>query len=595
MENIDLLVDLAFGMGAALLGGFAATLLRQPVILGYLLAGILIGPYTPGPISSVERVQTLANLGVALLMFALGVEFSAEALRTVRRVAIYGGLMQTALIIGMGTVLGLALGYPLPEAIFLGGVIAISSSILMLKLLLAGDEVESVSGRIALGTSIVQDISMVALIVVLPSLSAGVGFEMLGAAGTALLKGGAFLVVAYLLGTRLVPPVLALVARVGSRELFLLTIVAIAAGMAALGQLVGISFALGAFVGGLVVSESEFSSHVLDEIIPVRDIFATLFFVSIGMLIDPFFLWSHAGEIALLVSTILLGKFLIGTITIRLFGYGADVAARAALLLAQIGEFSFVLASVGLHSQAIDEALYNLVLSGALVTLVLNPLIVNNAATLAGTLRRAVSPIMVLVRKVRGEPALRKSEQGDLTSHIGDAVDTIASLRRHVIVCGYGRVGHEVSRALSRRDFPFVTIEYNHAKVEEGRAEGHRMILGDSSHSAVLERAGITQAKLLVVTLPDLPSAEQAVRAGKALNPRVRVIARTHDARMIPRLKAAGADEIVQPEFEAGLEIVRQSLRNFGVSALETQSVTLGRRREHYTGQEVAPIGEDVF
>ncbi len=190
---------------------------------------------------------------------------------------------------------------------------------------------------------------MVALIIILPSLAEGAGWDLVWASGEALLKGGAFLVGAYLLGTRLVPPLLAIVARLGSRELFLLTIVAIAAGMATLGQLVGISFALGAFVGGLVVSEFEFSSHVLDEIIPVRDIFATIFFVSIGMLIEPLFLLSHAGEIALLVTVILLGKFLIGAGVIRLFGYSASVSARAGLLLAQIGEFSFVLAGVGLH------------------------------------------------------------------------------------------------------------------------------------------------------------------------------------------------------------------------------------------------------
>jgi len=593
MENIDLLVDLAFAMGAALIGGFLAHRLRQPVILGYLLAGILIGPYTPGPVTSVERVQTLANIGVALLMFALGTEFSLEALQKVRKVAVYGGLAQVALYMALGTLLGLLLGYAVTEAVFLGGVIAISSSILMLKLLLASDEVESVAGRISLGTSIVQDISMVALIIILPSLAEGAGWDLVWASGEALLKGGAFLVGAYLLGTRLVPPLLAIVARLGSRELFLLTIVAIAAGMATLGQLVGISFALGAFVGGLVVSESEFSSHVLDEIIPVRDIFATIFFVSIGMLIEPLFLLSHAGEIILLVTVILLGKFLIGAGVIRLFGYNASVSARAGLLLAQIGEFSFVLAGVGLHRNAIGESLYDLILAGALVTLILNPILVNNAAPIAALFRTLSAPASAFVGRFFGRagPTEALTESGGGS----DPLEELSSLKRHVIVCGYGRVGHEVSRALNRRGFPFVTIDFNHAKVEEAREEGYLLIQGDATYPPTLERAGIHSAKLLVVTLPDLPSVEQVIRVGKALNPRIRVLARTHDARFIRHLKDAGADEVIQPEFEAGLEMVRQSLRNYGVSSLETQSITGGRRLEHYRGREDRNIAEDIF
>jgi CPA2 family monovalent cation:H+ antiporter-2 len=588
MENIDLLVDLAYAMAAALLGGFIAHRLRQPAILGYLLAGILVGASTPGPVASAERVQTLANVGVALLMFALGTEFSLEALTKVRNVAIYGGLAQVGLVMALGTVLGTLLGYTLVQSLFLGGVIAISSSILMLKLLAEGDEVESVAGRVALGTSIVQDLSMVALIIVLPALAGGAGWELAGAAGLALLKGGAFLVVAYVVGTRVVPPLLAGVARLGSRELFLLTIVAIAAGTAVLGQVVGISFALGAFVGGLIVSESEFSSHVLDEIIPVRDIFATLFFVSIGMLIDPRFLLDHAGEIALLVIVILLGKLLIAASVIRLFGYSRSVAGRAGLLLAQIGEFSFVMASVGLHRGAIEEKLYDLLLAGALVTLVVNPLLVNNSGLIVDLLGRLVAPM----RRFAGRPGRAVADDAIEAQTLPEQ---LADLKRHVIVCGYGRVGHEVARALSRRNFPFVVIDFNPGKVEEGRDEGFLFIQGDATNPAVLERAGIRAAKLLAVTAPDLPSVEQIIRVGKSINPSVRVLARTHDARTIARLKAAGAYEVIQPEFEAGLEMVRQALRNYGVSALETQSVTGGRRLEHYRGREEMPISEDVF
>ncbi|HEX9989139.1 MAG TPA: cation:proton antiporter [Chloroflexia bacterium] len=592
MENVDILIDLAFAMGAALLGGFLAHLLRQPVMLGYLLAGVLIGPYTPGPVTSIERVQTLANLGVALLMFALGTEFSLEALQRVRRVAMYGGVIHIALSIALGTALGLAFGFPITSAIFLGGVISISSSILMLKLLLARDEVESIVGRVALGIGIVQDIAMVALIIILPALSEGVGLELAISAGLAMLKGGVFLVAAYVLGTRLVPPLLAAIARAGSRELFLLTVVGIAAGMAVLGQVVGISFALGAFMGGLLVSESEFSSHVLDEIIPVRDIFATLFFVSIGMLMNPGFLASHAVEITLLVVVILVGKFLVGAFIVRLFGYPLGTSLRAALLLAQIGEFSFVLASVGLEHGTINQELYSLVLAAALVTLMLNPLLVNNANRLAAGMRWVIGPVTRLMPRPVG--VWRVFAEKDVAEAQTQAV-RLDSLKRHVIVCGYGRVGREVARALARRGFPFVVVDYSPSKAEEEREEGFIAVQGDATNPAVLYRAGIDEAKMLIVTVPDLPSAEAITRAARALNRRIRILVRTHDARTISPLKAAGADEVIQPEFEAGLEMVRQALRNYGVSSLETQTITAGRRREHYTGGKEPQMREDAF
>ncbi len=581
MENIDLLLDLAVTMAAALIGGLLANRLRQPVILGYLIAGIAVGPYTPGLVTNVERVQTLANFGVALLMFALGVEFSLEALQRVRRVAVEGGILQTLLAIVLGTVLGLALGYSLTSSIFLGGIMAIASSILMLKLLGARDEMESVPGRIAIGTSIVQDISMVALIVILPALAVGIGPELLGAAGFALLRGGGFLALAYLVGTRVVPPVLSRIARAGSRELFILSVVAIAAGMAVLGQIAGVSFALGAFVGGLVVSESDYSSNVLDEIIPIRDVFASLFFVSIGMLMNPAFLVSHLLEVSVLVLGILLGKFAIAVVVVRAFGYPFEPALRTALLLAQIGEFSFVLAGVGLHSGVIDDELYSIVLAAALLTLILNPILVNNSDRIVALFER-VGPLFRRFAPWVNEGASPEAE-GAVASEATEEQRLVA-LRRHIIVCGYGRVGQEISRALARRGFQFVVIDYNPRRVTEARRQGFLCLQADATNPGVLVRAGYRQARMIAVTLPDLPSAEQVVRVARTISTRPRIVVRTHEARNIDNLKAAGAHEVVQPEFEAGLEMVRQALRAFGVSALETQGLLSGRRQEHYGG-----------
>jgi monovalent cation:H+ antiporter-2, CPA2 family len=574
MENIDILIDLALAMGAALVGGFLAHRLGQPAILGYLVAGMVIGPYTPGPVTDIERVQTLANFGVALLMFALGTEFSLSSLQRVRNVAVQGGIIQILLTIAIGMLLGLALGFPFTDSIFLGGIIAISSSILILKLLMARDELEAIHGRIALALGIVQDISMVPLIIILPSLAIGLGPELVGEAGFAVLRGALFLVVAYVLGTRLVPPLLAWVARAGSRELFLLTVVATAAGTAVLGQFVGISFALGAFVGGLIVSESEFSGHVLDEIIPIRDVFSTLFFVSIGMLMNPMFLLSHPFEIVLMVVVIMVGKLVVTAGVVRLFGYTSEVALRTGLLMAQIGEFSFVLASVGLAREAISDELYNLVLASALVSLFLNPILVNSSDRLLRFWARIVRPI--------ARPLLRGSGVAPPAADSAEA--RLAALTRHVVICGYGRVGQEVSRALSKRNFPFVVIDYSPGRVEQCRREGNLCLQGDATNPAVLERGRLRSARMLIITLPDLPSAEQVVRLARQVGGRVRILARTHDARTIPHLKGAGAHEIVQPEFEAGLEMVRQALRSFGVSSLETQSIVGGRRQEHYEG-----------
>jgi monovalent cation:H+ antiporter-2, CPA2 family len=590
MENIDLLLDLALTMAAALIGGFIAHRLRQPVILGYLLAGITIGPYTPGLVTNLERVQTLANFGVALLMFALGVEFSLEALQRVRNVAVQGGILQTLLAIAIGTALGLALGYSLTSSIFLGGIIAIASSILMLKLLAARDEMESVQGRIAIGTSIVQDISMVALIVILPALAVGIGPELLGAAGFALLRGGGFLALAYVVGTRVVPPLLSRIARAGSRELFILSVVAIAAGMAVLGQVAGVSFALGAFVGGLVVSESDYSSNVLDEVIPIRDVFASLFFVSIGMLMNPAFLLSHLLEISVLVLGILLGKFVVAVLVVRLFGYPSEVALRTALLLAQIGEFSFVLAGVGLEAGVIDDQLYSIVLAAALLTLMLNPVLVNNSDRIVGLLER-VGPVLRRLAPWVPNAASHEAESAVASEATED--QRLAGLRRHVIVCGFGRVGQEISRALARRGFAFVVIDYNPRRVADARRLGYLCIQADSTYAGVLARAGLRHARMIAVTLPDLPSAEQVVRAARSVSTRPRIIVRTHDARNIDYLKRAGAHEVVQPEFEAGMEMVRQALRTFGVSALETQGLLGGRRQEHYGSRPVEPQSSD--
>jgi monovalent cation:H+ antiporter-2, CPA2 family len=329
IAGYELLVDFILAIVAAFIGGVIATRLKLPVIIGYLIAGIFIGPFTPGPVSNVERVQTVAELGVALLMFALGTQFSLGELKHVGKAAIGGGVIQIMLVMAIGIPIGFLLNLPLEKGLYLGGMLAISSSIVMLKILLNRGEVDSPPGKLALGFGVVQDIAVIVLVVLLPAIATskggGIG-ELAGSVGFALLKAAIFLSIAYFVGTRVFPFILYRIISLGLRELFLITVVIIAVGTALVAQIIGLSFALGAFLAGMVISESDVADDVLNEIIPIRDVFATLFFVSIGMLIDPAFIWNNLAEVGLVVFTILVGKFAITAVIFLIFRYPVGVA-----------------------------------------------------------------------------------------------------------------------------------------------------------------------------------------------------------------------------------------------------------------------------
>jgi CPA2 family monovalent cation:H+ antiporter-2 len=299
------------------------------------------------------------------------------------------------------------------------------------------------------------------------------------------------------------------------------------------------------------------------------------------MLMEPAFLASHSLEIALLVGTIIIGKFLISSVLVRLLGYDTENALRTGLLLAQIGEFSFVLAGVGLARGTIDEELYGLILAAALVTLVLNPILVNSSDRFIEPVGRVVDRF---VRLLPGGSRPLIAHLAEVTVQEADEA-RLDGLRRHVILCGFGRVGREVARVLADRPFPFVVIEYNPRRVEEARELGYLAIQGDATDPPTLERAEIAGAYILIVAVPDLVSAEQIVRQGRAMNKRIYIIARSTDTRAIPHLNRAGADQVLQPEFETGLEIIRQVWRKYGVSSIETNSMMGGHRRRHYSGE----------
>jgi CPA2 family monovalent cation:H+ antiporter-2 len=546
VEELRLVVDLVIALAAAFCGGMIAQRLGQPLLLGYILAGIFIGPNTPGLVADRERVLLLANLGVAFLMFALGVEFSFAELQRVRRASL------------------------------LGGAFAISSSLVALKLLLGRGEIASPQGRVALGLGVVQDLSLVPMLALLPVLAGSgenLGVALLRSLGTAAVA----LLAVVLLGTRLVPRVLYLVARSGSRELFLLTIVLIALGTGLASHAAGLSFALGAFLAGLIVSESEFDVQVLAEVIPFRDLFSTLFFVAVGMLIDPSFLLAHLDLVLGLIAVLVIGKLLITGGALLAAGVDHRTATLAAAVLAQMGEFSFVLAGVGLAASIVDDDQYGVILAVALGSILLAPLLLAAAPSL-----------VTLAERLPGVARQERAQAG--------AAPESGSLSGHVVVCGYGRVGAELGGVLQRRGFRYSVIELNPAIVRDLRRQGIPAYYGDAGVEALLRNAGVERARTLAVATPDLVTARAAIHHAQRLNPRIRVIARATTGGAVGTLGQAGASEVVQPEFEAGLEFIRQVLRWHGIAAREVELILAGRRRAFYRqdGLRVAPSPWEV-
>jgi monovalent cation:H+ antiporter-2, CPA2 family len=557
--------DIALILVAALLGGIAARRLGLPLIIGYIAAGVLVGPNTLGPsVGNVHQIELLAEIGVALLLFTIGLHFSLRELAPVRRVALLGTPIQMALTIAFGYGLGrLLLDLGWVESVWLGALISLSSTAVVLKTLGEQGVLGTLSARVMVGMLIVQDLAIIVLLTVLPVLK-DVG-EGLPELGFAFIKGAGFIAVMLFLGSRVLPFILARLAAWGSRELFLVCVVAIGLGVGYATYLVGLSFAFGAFVAGMVLSESDYSHQALAELEPLRDVFAMIFFVSVGLLIDPVFLWERAGTIALVVALVFLVKGLIFGGVARAFGYSNIAPFAVGLGLFQVGEFSFLLAREGISEDAISQNTYSLVLATAAVTMAVTPLAAKLAPVLYGRYRR------------------RFPREALLTFNLPES-----GLRGHAIVAGYGRVGSFVARVLDRLEKPFVVVEANPSRAEEAREAGYPTVYGDAAAQPVLEAAGIGVARLAVVTIPDAIAARLAVERAKGLSPDIDLLVRAESVEQLEVLGRLGVYEAVQPELEAGLELVRQALACFGVAAEESQNFADGIRRELY-----APISEE--
>ena len=552
----SLITTLAAGFGLALLLGFVAVRLRLPALVGYLVAGILIGPSTPGFVADVQLAGQLAEVGVMLLMFGVGLHFSLADLMAVRRIALPGAIAQMAVATLMGLGLSWFWGWTLGAGLVFGLSLSVASTVVLLKALESRGQLESVNGRIAVGWLIVEDLAMVLALVMLPALAGplgGVGSgsgESLGLAlGRTLLAVVAFVALMLVVGRRLFPWLLWQVAKTGSRELFTLCVIAaaitIAFGSAAL---FGVSFALGAFFAGMVLRESQFSHRAADESLPLRDAFAVLFFVSVGMLFDPRVLLERPFQVLAVVGVILVGKSLAAALVVLLFRYPLNTALTVSAGLAQIGEFSFILAALGVSLGLLPAEGQSLILAGALISIALNPL----AFTFSEPLRR------MLMR--RSDWARRCETRDDPLSELPP--ETASShLAGHVVLVGHGRVGRQVAAALAAAGRAVVVAEQQRERVETLRAQGQPAVLGDAADPAVLIQAHIARARMLVIALSDPVGVRAMIETARTLNPAITVLLRSHNAEEAARLRAdCGAEVFVAEDAVAEL-ITRRALQ----------------------------------
>ncbi len=566
-EDFRLIVDLVTVLGAAAAGGLLAALLRQPVLLGYLLGGMVVGPAGLGLIREVVQVETLAQFGVAFLLFALGVEFSLAELKKVQVISLGGGGLQIALTILVTTLISLWMGWVTSPAqgVFLGAVLSLSSTAVVLKCLMERSEVETTHGQVMLGILVIQDLALGLMLAVLPTLDQPA--EEIGlAVGWALWRIAIFAACAVATGIWVIPPLLRFLAYTESRELFLLGVVALCLGIALLTEHLGLSIEMGAFVAGLMIAEVEYADQTLAYVEPLRDIFASLFFAAIGMLIDPVFLWNNLELILELVALVIVGKFLIITPLVKAFGYSLKTALTVGFGLAQIGEFSFVLASEGRFLGLVSRRVYLLILGTTAVTLVVTPFVL-----------RAIPQVFNWAETI---PWLRQSL--DSTAKIPQAVAADLPVSDHVIICGYGQVGRNLVRLLQEHHHPVLVIDQAESAIQQLREVKIPYIYGNAASSQVLEKAGVNQARGMAIALPDPISTRLCLKRALEFAPDLDVVVQANQDKDIELLYQLGAWEVVQPEFEASLELSTHLLAGMGLSATTIQPEMQQIRNSHY-------------
>lgn len=565
-SELKLIVELVTVLGAATIGGYGANRLGQPVLLGYLLAGTIVGPAGLRLVTTEGNIQVLAEIGVALLLFVLGVEFSLKALLRLKAIAFGGSTLQLLLTILLGGGLTYLTGWvnSIPTAIFLGAVLSLSSTAVVLKSLIERNEVQTIHGQIMLAILIVQDLGLGVMLAILPALTQPP--EMIGSAiGVAILKNILFLAGALLAGRWLIPWLIRWMAQSGSQELFLLGILVLCLGIALLTASLGLGIAMGAFVAGLMISNVEYADHALDRILPMRDVFATLFFTSIGLLIDPGFLLANLPQLLGLVAISMIGKAVIATLAVNLFGYSLKTSLTVGLGINQIGEFSFVLAGVAKAQGLFSAQLYGLVVGTTAITLLITPLLLRSTPAWLTWLEQW--------------PIVDAWFQSNRTAHLA-ALDE--KLTGHIVVAGYGRVGQTLVRMLYFQGYRILVIDNNEAALQALRERDIPYLFGDASSQLVLEKANLMSAQALAITLPDPMATRLTLQRSLSLAPDLDVTVRAHVNSEIDVLYQLGAQEVVQPEFEAALEMGAHLLFKLGDSTFDVQQLVHRYRSGRY-------------
>lgn len=542
-------------------GAAAALLMRRlgvPTIVGYLLAGALVGPYGLGLARETASLTLLAQVGVALLMFALGVELSLSQLSAAARAAWIAAPLQIGLSVLVGIGVGAALGWIPAERVLLGFALALSSTILIVKVVGDAGKLSTLQGQALIAVSLVQDLAAVVMVALVPALGQlSAGTSQLPMLAVVLLKGIVFVGVVWAVARWVVPPLMQTIANAFSREVFLAAVTALSLLGAIAAELLGFSLALGAFLAGLALSESPYNHEVLAEVLPLRDVFGILFFVTLGTLLDLGFVASHLRQVALIAALALVGKPLLALVGFSVAGYHLGVGLPAALGLGQLGEFSFVIVSAALGQHIVGGSFYSLVMAAAALTILLSPLLYSLGPVLAGGLAGLV--------RMRELP-----------------VSVMPALFAHFIIIGYGRVGQHIGDAARAVGIPILVVDLNPELVAELQREQVPALYGDAASAKLLEQALPERATAAAVCLPDAHSSVLAVRYLRRANPNLHIVARAHTASEVDLLYAAGADHVIQAEFEAGLEMTRESLIHMGHPAAQVQEMVDRMRVARY-------------
>jgi monovalent cation:H+ antiporter-2, CPA2 family len=564
--EIPILQDIVVILGLSVVVIYLFQRLKLPAILGLLITGVIAGPNGLSLVRAVHEVETMAEIGVILLLFIIGLEFSLKTLASIKREVLLGGSIQVGGTIGLVFLIAILLGYEWNKALFMGFLVSLSSTAIILKLLQEKGETNAPHGRISLGILIFQDIIVVPMMLLTPLLAGQ--SEASGSLWLLLLK-AVVVVVAVLYGASyLIPRILHAVAKTKNRELFILTVIVICLVVAWGTNQAGLSLALGAFLAGLIISESEYSYQATGIVLPLREIFTSFFFVSIGMLLDVRFLIEHLGVILLLVFIVALLKFLVVSLAVFLLGYPRRTTLITALTLFQVGEFSFILAGVGMQFDMLDGVMQQYFLATSILTMALTPFVVDKAATIVGWwIKQAIPEKLALSNRLNASPA--------------DELP-VESLKDHIIIIGYGLNGQNVAKAARNANIPYVVLDVNPENVQLARREGVPVYFGDATNEVVLEHLRVYSARVAVVTITDPAGAKQIVQHIRNICNTVHIIVRTHYVRDTEVLYALGASEVVPEEFETSIEIFTRVLHKYLVPEDEIEDFIREVRTNSY-------------